>query len=159
MRDGPPREHIVLSHGVWELRTVLCDEFDLEAVDVGEESCVVVGSACVWVILREEERPAVVLGFHDQSVALISRPAMERQVVQSRTESVVHLRRERRGLFSNNVRGTESPTSTMLPGLKFHVAKRPEQPSKACDRSTQAWHPYLNVVQVAASHGRSLAGV
>ena len=65
------------------------DEFDLEAVGVGEVGDVVIGSASVGMFVREQQHPVVCGSFGGQDIDVMAGTSVEREVVHPGSQPVV----------------------------------------------------------------------
>ncbi len=79
------------------------DEFDLEAVGVGEVNSAVLGSTGVGVRVGEKKRPSVIDGIGDEPVGLGDAPRVEGEMVEPGAEPVVGFAGQRRGSRSNTM--------------------------------------------------------
>jgi hypothetical protein len=78
---------------------IVGNELNFKTGGVRNESGVVIGAACVWVEVGEEERPTVSERVRNELLALVNGSTMEREVVKAWSQPIVSALTECGGLF------------------------------------------------------------
>jgi hypothetical protein len=124
------------------------DEFDFEAVGVGEVGGVVVPASGVRMCLREQQRPAVGWSRCGEGIDAGPAPCVERKMVHPGAEPVVVAGAQGGRLLDDEVGSAEQPAPAVFPVLKLHVAQFVEQPSPLLTGAGQVGHPQFDMMQV-----------